>query len=30
MHTQIKSEIADKDAPVTYISHVKAWREKLD
>lgn len=30
MHKQIKSEIADKDAPVTYISHMKASRKKLD
>lgn len=29
MHKQIKSEIADKDAPVTYISLVKASRKKL-
>lgn len=30
MHKHIKSEIANKDAPVTYSSYVKASREKLD
>lgn len=29
MHKQIKSEIADKDAPVTYIGVLKASRKKL-